>query len=79
MMKPFSMVAMLNVRHGLDDAWRNLARLWQARRSEGRLQRLQRKVRRLERQCTLLKRRMHPNRTRDESAGFGTSVDADWC
>lgn len=79
MMNLISLVAMLNVRLWLDDAWRNFTRLWRARRSEGRLQRLHRKVRRLERQCASLQRRMHLNRTRDESSGFGNLVDADWC
>jgi hypothetical protein len=79
MMNLISMVALLNMRHWLEDAWRNFARLWQVRRSEGRLQRLHRKVRRLERKCTSLQRRMHLNPGQDGGANFKTAVDADWC
>ncbi len=79
MMNLISMVAMLNVRQWLGDGWRNLARLWQAWRSEGKLLRLRRKLRRLERQAASLQRRMHPNRTRQGRAGFRAAVDADWC
>lgn len=79
MMNLISMAAMLNVRQWRDDAWRNLARLWQTRRIAGRLQRLQRRTQRLERRCAALQRRMHLNRTRENDAGFGAAVDADWC
>lgn len=79
MMNLISMVAMLNVRLWLNDAWRSFTRLWQARRNEGRLQRLHRKVRRLERQCSSLQRRMHLNPGPESKANFKTAVDADWC
>lgn len=52
----FAMVVNLHVKQRLQDGWRMLERHWHARRTEGRLQRLQRQVRRLEQRCLSLQK-----------------------
>ncbi|WP_158447426.1 hypothetical protein [Syntrophotalea carbinolica] len=56
LMDILAMVVNLHVKQRLQDGWRMLERHWHARRTEGRLQRLQRQVRRLEQRCLSLQK-----------------------